>query len=111
MRWAVVVEHQVDRVRGRADENDLEGGVVGRVCERPEQVCFRAGPRTSQPLHETTSDSLHVVVGDLLGLEYVDHACESYLRQKGHQRLTQISRRVHYEIERLRLERYARTAL
>lgn len=40
MRGLVVVEHEVDRVRGRANEYDLEDGVVERLgfVEGPEKV-------------------------------------------------------------------------
>lgn len=43
MRGFVVVEHQVDDVCRRANEQDLECRVVQRVRESPEQVCPRDG--------------------------------------------------------------------
>jgi hypothetical protein len=38
VRGLVVVEHEIDSVGGRRDEDDLENSVVGRVGEGPEDI-------------------------------------------------------------------------
>lgn len=42
MRWLVVVEHEVNDVSRRADEQDFESRVVKGVRESPEQICNRS---------------------------------------------------------------------
>ena len=38
MRWLVVIEHEVKRVSGGGQKDDLEDSVPGGVCERPEEI-------------------------------------------------------------------------
>lgn len=39
VRRFVVVQHEVECIRGRGEEDDLEHSVPGRVGERPEEIC------------------------------------------------------------------------
>jgi hypothetical protein len=38
VRRLIVVQHEVDDIRRGADEQDLEGGIVQGVGERPEEI-------------------------------------------------------------------------
>jgi len=40
VRGFIVVQHEVERICGGGEKDDLEDGVPSRICKGPEEICM-----------------------------------------------------------------------